>query len=110
MEGFRQRLKVRQEEVDSLLCVGLDPLPEKMPYHLASVAGGVTWEQLTDWFTDIVDATAPFASMYKTQRAHYEAMGEKGMIMLWQVINYIKRNYPDILLFLDCKRGDIGRP
>lgn len=106
--GFREMLAARQKEANSLVCVGLDILPEKLPPHFAAVAGGVNWEVYADWFTDIVDATAEFACMYKPQRAHYEAM-EDGIFILWHVINHIRRNYPGIPIFLDCKRGDIGR-
>jgi len=106
--GFREMLALRQIEIDSLVCVGLDILPDKLPLHLSEVAGGIDAETYVNWFTDMVDATAEFASMFKPQSAHYEAM-EEGRWILWQIINYIRRNYPDIPIVLDCKRGDIGR-
>ncbi len=30
-KGFREKLRQRQTSTGSLLCVGLDPLPEKLP-------------------------------------------------------------------------------
>jgi orotidine-5'-phosphate decarboxylase len=60
-----------------------------------------------NWMIAIVDATAPFASMYKPQKAHWEALGKYGQYALSMVIDHIKENYPDIPIFLDCKRGDI---
>lgn len=103
--GFREKLKKRQEEINSLLCVGLDPLPEKLPQ---CIQGGQLWERVFIFLREIVDATAEHASMFKPQKAHYEAIpnGDKA---LQQIINYIHDKYPAIPIFLDCKRGDIDR-
>lgn len=109
-KGFRELLKERQEKINSLLCVGLDPLQEKLPqclnsrsadfFHLAA--------DIVNWMEKIIDATAPYASMFKPQKAHWEAFHD-GAWALQKIVKYIKRNYPDIPVFLDCKRGDIGR-
>lgn len=105
MQGFRARLKARQEKLRGVLCVGLDPLPEKLPQSLNT---GNLAADITNWMKHIVDATASYATMFKPQKAHYEALpdGEK---ILQEVVSYIKEKYPDIVIFLDCKRGDIGR-
>lgn len=106
-EDFRTRLARRQSQIDSFLCVGLDPLPEKLPIHIEKAAPNLAIA-ITQWMCGIVDATAPFASMYKPQKAHYEAF-PGGRWTLQQVVAHIRLNYPDIPVFLDCKRGDIGR-
>lgn len=107
--GFRQRLLLRQQKQNSLVCVGLDPLLEKMPYTLQSkIWISSDWKKVAQWMIDIVDTTAPFASMYKPQKAHYEAFAG-GNKALRAIIEYIRNFYPDIPIFLDCKRGDIGR-
>jgi len=109
MKGFRQLLTERQKKVNSLVCVGLDPLPEKLPICLKSdPAGFHLAADITTWMKKIVDATAPYASTFKPQRAHWEAI-PGGASALQKVVKYIKQNYPDIMVFLDCKRGDIGR-
>lgn len=72
MVGFRQMLAERQESVKSLVCVGLDPLPEKMPRHLSEKTG-FTHRPLLEWMKKIVYATAPYACMYKPQSAHWYA-------------------------------------
>jgi orotidine-5'-phosphate decarboxylase len=109
IQGFRAMLKTRQEKIDSLACVGLDPDPRKMPEGLKS---GPREEQIAEdvayWMQRIVDATAPYASMFKPQRAHWEAM-VGGEFALRSVIAYIHKHHPDIPVFLDCKRGDIGK-
>jgi orotidine-5'-phosphate decarboxylase len=107
---FRKKLTARQEKIKSLLCVGLDPLLEKMPDCLKTPgpAGSHSAADVALWMIKIVDATAPFTSMYKPQRAHWEAI-PGGVVALQMVISYIEMMYPDIVVFTDCKRGDIDR-
>ncbi len=104
-QAFREMLTKRQEEIDSLVCVGLDPLKEKLP---ESVEGATKAEKIATWMKEIVKTTAPYASMYKPQKAHWEAF-VGGDEALRNVVSFIKEEYPDIPVFLDCKRGDIGR-
>ena len=108
-KGFRQRLKERQEKIQSLVCVGFDPLPPKLPecvtnepadFHLST--------DMVTWMEKIADATAPYASMFKPQKAHWEAF-INGAWALQKLVSYMKINHPEIPVFLDCKRGDIGR-
>jgi len=105
-KGFRQMLAERQEKVNSLVYVGLDPLPEKIPEGAKSDA--LMWSQVSFQMRLIIDVTAEYACMYKPQRAHYEAIPD-GPKALREIVNHIHNNYPDILVFLDCKRGDIDR-
>ena len=108
-KGFRQMLKERQEKINSLVCVGLDPLPEKLPdCYTKRIDGEYLNSAIELWLKDIVNATAPFASMFKPQKAHYEALKD-GHNTLGFIVDYIHDKYPDIPVFLDCKRGDIGR-
>lgn len=109
MEGFRKRLKARQTEINSLVCVGLDPLPEKLPEHLRPENSGVDLATaIFAWMTGIVTGTVAYASMFKPQRAHWEAIPD-GPRALQQLVAFVKQYYPDVPVFLDCKRGDIGR-
>lgn len=105
LNGFREMLKARQEKVNTLLCVGLDPLPEKVP---DCIRGDSLWERVATQMKEIVDATANHACMFKPQKAHYEAIPE-GQKALRAIIDHIHNKYPDIPVFLDCKRGDIDR-
>lgn len=108
---FRTVLASRQREAKTILCVGLDPLLEKLPPNLRaylrndeSNAG----ELVFMWMKDIVDATAPFVCMFKPQRAHWEAI-TGGIEAMRRIVAYIHEKYPGIVVFLDCKRGDIDR-
>ncbi|RJO62306.1 orotidine-5'-phosphate decarboxylase [candidate division WS5 bacterium] len=104
-QPFREMLTKRQEKTGSLVCVGLDPLPEKLP---TSVKGSTEAEKIATWMKEIVKTTAPYTSLYKPQKAHWEAF-EGGDEALRNVVSFIKKEFPDIPVFLDCKRGDIGR-
>lgn len=105
--NFREMLTSRQERVNSLLCVGLDPLVEKVP-HFVWLKCQTVEDAFSTWMIEIVDATAEFASMFKPQRAHWEAI-PNGERALRRVVQHIHLRYPDIPVFLDCKRGDIDR-
>lgn len=45
---------------------------------------------------------------YKPNSAFYECRGAEGWEELRQTCRYIKEKYPNKLLIIDCKRGDIG--
>lgn len=96
----------RQELIDqirskrSFLCVGLDPDLEKMPKSLNG--------DLFAFNKSIIDATAPFAVAFKPNLAFYEVQGVKGLQAFEDTVSYIRKNYPDIMVIADAKRGDIG--
>lgn len=106
-KGFREMLAERQKKINSLVCVGLDPLPEKLPLSIRQYKGDKEEDVIRRWYINLIDATAPHASMFKPQRAHYEAFKKDRKILI-SIVEYIHETYPDIPVFLDCKRGDIG--
>ncbi len=107
-------LAARQKAVNSLVCVGLDPLSEKLPASIVKEANLRPFflppeaAAIAQWMIRIVDATAPFASMFKPQSAHWESFsGAKEALR--EVVAYTHEKYPDIPVLEDCKRGDIDR-
>ena len=98
-----QKLNNRIEKANSLLCVGLDSVLEKIPLHLQR-------ERYPQFAFNkaIIDATAAFVCAYKPNSAFYEARGEAGIKELKMTFDYIKSVYPDIFTILDAKRADIG--
>lgn len=101
MRSFMDRLRDRWERADSLLCVGLDPEPEKFPDAFAGHPDAVF-----AFCRDIADACAEYACAFKPQIAHFAALGaEEALHML---IVHLQLRYPDIPVILDAKRGDIG--
>lgn len=87
----------------SFLCVGLDSDKHKIPEFLLNYKNPVY-----EFNKRIVKATHEFAIAYKINTAFYESEGLKGWKSLIKTANYIKKNYPEIFLIADAKRGDIG--
>ena len=87
----------------SFLCVGLDSEIEKIPSFLLK-----TKDPVFEFNKRIIDATHEYAVAVKPNVAFYECYGAKGWTSLESTVGYIKKNYPDIFLIADAKRGDIG--
>lgn len=94
---FIEKLEAAQEKNNSLVCVGLDPNAEKIK------ALGLG---LDDWLMAMVDATAQHVCAFKPQIAYFAAMQAEDE--LTDIIAYIHDQYPELLVILDAKRGDIG--
>lgn len=99
----RQELISQIRQKESFLCVGLDPDIKKIPAHLLREPS-----PLYSFCKAIVDATAPYAVAYKPNLAFFEAEGTEGLEAFGRTVEYIRLNYPDILIIADAKRGDIG--
>ncbi len=95
--SFLSRLTARIEQVDSLLCVGLDPHPEFL--HEPSAVGA------RDFCLRLIEATARIAGAFKPNSAFFEAYGAPGWAALQEVIAAVPGGIPVIL---DAKRGDIA--
>ena len=67
---FMQQLAAAWQRNDSLLCVGLDPEPERFPAALRGRA-----DALYTFCTAIADATADLVCCFKPQIAHFAAHG-----------------------------------
>jgi orotidine-5'-phosphate decarboxylase len=100
----------------SFLCVGLDTDINKMPKHLRmklfdennNPNFSLLPKAIFEFNRAIIDATAPYTVAYKPNLAFYEAYADKGVIALYLTCAYIRKNYPEILIIADSKRGDIG--
>lgn len=99
--SFYARLEQAWRAHDSLLCVGLDPEPGRLPAPLAGHADGVF-----EFCRAIVDASADLVCCFKPQIAHFAAQRAEGA--LERLIAHIHAHHPDVLVLLDAKRGDIG--
>jgi orotidine-5'-phosphate decarboxylase len=96
---FFERLRERIEAVDSVVCVGLDPDPGRLPDHLRE-------HDLPRWAFNrrIIDATHEHAAAYKPNAAFYE--DADGWRALTETIAYAHGK--DVPVILDAKRADIG--
>ncbi|HPR87127.1 MAG TPA: orotidine-5'-phosphate decarboxylase [bacterium] len=97
---FSEKLDWVIQEKQSLLCVGLDSVVDKIPAELQHDS-----DPLFAFNKAIIDATAPYAAAYKVNTAFYEAHGLAG----WQALEKTFRYLPaDVIRIADAKRGDIG--
>jgi len=87
----------------SFLCVGLDTDFNKIPKALLDKPYPVF-----EFNKRIIDATEDLVVAYKPNLAFYESLGAAGWISLEMTVNYVRKNFPDIFLIADAKRGDIG--
>ena len=97
---FAEQLAACQTAQSSLVCVGLDPLPEAMPPGFTDAKGALRFcRAIVDSVTDLVCA-------FKPQIAHFAALGAERE--LEELIEYIHAEYPTVPVILDAKRGDVG--
>ena len=84
-----------------MLCVGLDPDPDRMPAPLRDAP-----DAAERFCRAIIDATADLVCAFKPQIAYFASQREEAT--LERICHYIRERYPDVTLILDAKRGDIG--
>jgi orotidine-5'-phosphate decarboxylase len=93
---WAQKLDSVSAARDSLVCVGLDPDPRRMPV-----------QDVAEFNRNIVDATSDLVCAYKPQLAFYEALGIDGLRALAATVEHIRKAAPDAVIVGDAKRGDI---
>ena len=115
MTHFSDRLALAIRERRSVVCVGLDPVLERMPPRLAEAyrarAGdlgdeGAVAACFERFCTDIIDAVAETAACVKPQAAFFEQYGAAGWAALTAVVK-CAHEY-ELPVILDVKRGDIA--
>ncbi len=95
-----ERIRSAQRAKNSLLCVGLDVDPAKLPAQFRSNDDGPL-----EFNRRIIEATQEFACAYKINLAFYEVLGDTGMEIIRKTIRHIPG---DTVIIGDAKRGDIG--
>lgn len=98
-QSFNERLNMLISNKSSLLCVGLDPVVEKIPSHLKYEKNPIML-----FNREIVKATQNLVVAYKANLAFYECEGQNGLEALNDLKTLISK---DTLLILDGKRGDV---
>ena len=97
MPTFFEKLDQRAREIDSLLCVGLDPHREDLPVQTGAAA--------QEFCLRLIKATKEYALAFKPNSAFFEALGADG----WAALQAVIQSVPDgIPVILDAKRGDIS--
>lgn len=97
MDSFINRLELACDTNKSLLCIGLDIEPSRIP-----VLDSFEFNKA------IIDSTHDLCCAFKPNLAFYEAMGIDGLRLLEKTIDYIRTSSPTNIIIGDAKRGDIG--
>ena len=98
---FNQQLQSAWASQGSMLCVGFDPDPKRLPQSLQGKPEGIF-----EFCREIADATADLVCAFKPQFAYFAS--QRAEAQLEKLIGYLKDKYPNIPVILDSKRGDIG--
>lgn len=96
----KQQLFEQIQKKKSFLCVGLDPVLDKLPKHLLKYN-----DPILEFNKQLIDATQDLCVAYKPNTAFYESGGVKG----WETLVKTWQHFPkDVFTIADAKRGDIG--
>jgi orotidine-5'-phosphate decarboxylase len=97
---FVEKLRSASRQRDTFLCVGLDPVLERLPETCRRDK-----EPLYVFCKAIAEATADLALAFKINTAFFEAHGSHG----WRQLEHLVSELPaDVVRIADAKRGDIG--
>lgn len=96
----KKQLFEQIQKKKSFLCIGLDPVLDKLPKHLLKYN-----DPILEFNKQLIDATHDLCVAYKPNTAFYESRGVKG----WETLVNTWKHFPkDVFTIADAKRGDIG--
>ena len=103
------RLLAAIDSMRAPVCVGIDPVVEKLPHVLRpnddSAASIVS--AIRAFCEQLIEAVIPYVPCIKFQSACFERYGSVGVSALEQLMASAGR-HADLQVILDAKRGDIG--
>jgi orotidine-5'-phosphate decarboxylase len=99
---FDRTLQAAHARCGAPLCVGIDPVLEKLPGDLARQDAGKAFEAFSK---GVIEAVAPHAAVAKFQSACFERLGAPGIVALGDSIQAARD--AGLAVILDAKRGDI---
>jgi len=91
------------ERVGAPLCVGIDPVIERLPKAISSLP---PLDAIRTFCNGVLEAVSSDAAVVKFQSACFERFGFQGMEQLGELKAYAKSL--GLQIILDAKRGDIG--
>jgi orotidine-5'-phosphate decarboxylase len=91
------------QEIDSLLCVGLDPDLGKLPPEV--LRGCSPDEAVSRFLREVIQITAPVAAAYKPNKAFFDPL-PNGLAVLSDICAHIRSLRPRRPVIVDCKVAD----
>lgn len=95
-----KKLQAIVEKNHSLVCVGLDIDPRRLPKCC-----GDSMKGMYQFAIRIIEATSDIVAAYKPNLGFFEALGPEGLSLLKLICSRVP---PEIVVILDGKRGDVG--
>jgi orotidine-5'-phosphate decarboxylase len=102
IQHFADRLLDAIADKGSPVCVGLDPVLERLP---SAVTGGPT-ERIESWCGGVLEAVVEHVPAVKPQLACFERFGSAGYAVYERIVTQAKAL--GLIVIADGKRGDIG--
>ncbi len=100
MSTYLERLGTRTKATASVLCAGIDPMPDALPAGFSRDLVGI------ERFCEIlIEVCAPRVAAVKPNLAFFEAFGSEGMAALERLRARVPAG---VLVVGDAKRGDVG--
>jgi len=106
MITFNEKLCEAIVKRDSSLCVGIDPLISNFPLPLQKKIQLNLEDTVEEFCKEIVRATAPYCCAFKPQLAMFSSIRCENV--LERLSKWVVKNFPEHILIIDAKRGDIG--
>jgi len=106
MIPFNEKLYEAIIKRNSSLCVGIDPCIDKLPESMIKQSKINPAETLEKFCKQVIISTAPHCCAFKLQIAMFSSIGCESVLEI--ISKWIRKNFPDHILIIDAKRGDIG--
>ena len=107
-DNFADRLLKAVREKGSPVCVGVDPVYERLPDELqgADDSPAARAGAIREYSRRLLDVIAPIVPAVKPQIAYFELYRELGLKAYFDVVQYARKL--GLVVIGDVKRGDIG--
>ncbi len=106
MDHFADRLTAAIRAKDAPVCVGLDPLIERLPGAVREAHGDEPWTAILVYGREVIRAVAPFVAAIKINIAFFERYQAEGVRVYHQLVGEARE--AGLLVIGDVKRADIG--
>ncbi len=106
--NFADRLLAAIDQKGAPVCVGLDPVYERLPGEMrqADASPSEQIQAMGEFCRMLIELVAPHVPAVKPQEAYFERYGAEGLDVYFQTVTAAKA--AGLLVIGDAKRGDIG--
>ncbi len=103
---FADRLVAAIRKKNAPVCVGLDPLVERLPDAVREAHGDEPWAALLQYGREVIRAVAAHVPAIKINIAFFEPYHAEGIRVYYQLVGEAKA--AGLIVIGDVKRADIG--